>query len=145
MKTTLKLAVAASGASGRLGRCAPLLAVQVGASALMFIKPAFAQTDYDTGTPDPIGSTVVAGPATYGDAVPSFDEPLETTPSAAAADVLPEPTESVAPEQAQGYVPPPPVGLTEVWGHPPLPAADPQFLQPQTMPAPEAGFDGRIH
>ena len=144
--------------SGIFTRRASLLVTLVGASALVFIEPVFAQTDYDTGTPNPIGSRVanpadapdpigstVVNPADAGDATPpSFDEPWVAPSYGAeggAAGLVPAP-QSEAPEQSPIYTPPPPVGLIETPGRPPVPYNNPQFLPPETMARPEGRFGG---
>jgi hypothetical protein len=98
---------------------------------LLFIQPVFAQTD--------------GGPAAQaysdGDAYePSFEEPWADGPVLAPAPSQPE---DAAPGSM--YVPPPPVGLIEVPGHPPISPNSPNLIPPDSLGIPAGGFHPAFH
>ncbi len=103
-----------------------LAATIVGASVLLFIQPVFAQT-YG-------GSAAQA--SSDGDAYdPSFEEPWADGPVLAPAPSQPEDS-----EPGSMYVPPPPVGLIEPFGHPPESPDSPTLIPPDSMGIPAGGF-----
>ena len=108
-----------------------LVATIVGASALLFVQPVFAQDYGDS----------AAQPYSEGDAYePSFDEPWADGPVLAPAPSQPE-------ESAPGsiYVPPPQYGLIEPFDHPPVSPTSPTLIPPDSLGIPAGGFHPAFH
>jgi hypothetical protein len=110
------------------------------ASALVFIRPVYAETyaGFPVISSDTQESSDSPGPSME----PSFEEPWSD------GQVLtPAPEQPVQPEPGSMYVPPPPVGLIDGVGHPPI---NPNFpeLPPNSLGSanggfhPEGGFQG---
>jgi hypothetical protein len=96
-----------------------LVATIVAASALIFIRPVFAKTV--------VGSTPEMSADTQESSMdPSFEEPWHDGPV-----LTPAPLQPAQSEPGSMYVPPPPVGLIEPFGHPPI---NPSL--PELMPSP---------
>jgi hypothetical protein len=106
-----------------------LVATIVAASALVFIRPVFAKTV--------VGSTPEMSADTQESSMdPSFEEPWHDGPV-----LTPAPLQPIQSEPGSIYVPPPPVGLIEPFGHPPI---NPSL--PELMPSPSLGIaNGGFH
>ena len=106
-----------------------LAAALVAASALVFVRPTFAQTV--------MGDTAESGAAV----APSFEEPWGDGVSSSDGPALaPAPESPVAPEAGSMYVPPPPVGLIERPGLTPISPNSPALLPSTSMPEAGGGF-----
>jgi hypothetical protein len=105
-----------------------LVATIVAASALVFIRPVFAETY--------AGYPVSSSDSQESSMEPSFEEPWHDGPQLA-----PAPQTPMEPEPGSMYVPPPPVGLIDGVGHPPM---NPDL--PELMPSPSLGIaSGGFH
>jgi len=119
-----------------------LVATIAAASTLLFIRPVFAQTyagypvispDSQESSPDAQGSSME----------PSFEEPWGDGPVLA-----PAPDQPMQSEPGSMYVPPPPVGLIDPAGHPPINPSFPELPPPDSLGVasggfhPEGGFQG---
>jgi hypothetical protein len=110
-----------------------LVATIAAASTLLFIRPVFAETY--AGFPV-ISDTQEASPDTEGSSMePSFEEPWSDGPALA-----PAPEQPMQPQPGSMYVPPPPVGLIDGIGHPPI---NPNF--PELPPASAGIANGGFH
>jgi hypothetical protein len=115
-----------------------LVATIAAASTLLFIRPVFAETyagfpvispDSQELSPDAQGSSME----------PSFEEPWSDGSGGPA--LAPAPDQSMQPEPGSMYVAPPPVGLIDGLGHPPI---NPSF--PELPPSGSMGFaNGGFH
>jgi hypothetical protein len=118
-----------------------LVATIAAASALVFIRPAFAETY--AGYPVISSDSQESSPDTEGSSMePSFEEPWSD------GQVLtPAPDQPMQSEPGSIYVAPPPVGLIDGLGHPPINPNLPE-LPPNSMGFanggfhPEGGFQG---
>jgi hypothetical protein len=126
--------------SPRFSRRASLAATILAASALVFVQPGFAQvpSGSDPDNPEPWGATIVTSPASSGDATPySFDEPYDyAVPSSDGAALAPAPEEPAGTAPGSMFVPPPPVGLVEQYGHPPMNPNLPELMLPNAISRP---------
>jgi hypothetical protein len=126
--------------SPRFSRRASLVAAILAASALFFVRPGFAQVPAgsDPDNPEPWGSTIVTSPANSGDATPySFDEPYDyAARSSDGAALAPAPEEPADTAPGSIFVPPPPVGLVEQYGHPPMNPDLPELMVPSAIGRP---------
>lgn len=121
MKT---ISFSADSDSQPLTRRASLAATIIATSALVFVHPVFAQTNLtDTGHASP----------------PSFDQPWDD-----GSVLAPAPEQPLDPELGSMYVPPPPVGLIEPSGHPPINPTSPELIPPDSFARPDGGFDRPI-
>ena len=118
-----------------------LVATIAAASTLLFIRPVFAET-YD-GFPIMSSDSQESPPDTEGSSMePSFEEPWSD-----GTDLTPAPDQPIQPEPGSIYVAPPPVGLIDGFGHPPINPNLPE-LPPNSMGFanggfhPEGGFQG---
>jgi hypothetical protein len=118
-----------------------LVATIAAASTLLFIRPVFAET-YD-GFPIMSSESQESSPDTEGSSMePSFEEPWSD-----GTDLTPAPDQPMQPEPGSIYVAPPPVGLIDGLGHPPINPNLPE-LPPNSMGFanggfhPEGGFQG---
>ena len=118
-----------------------LVATIAAASTLLFIRPVFAET-YD-GFPIMSSDSQESSPDTEGSSMePSFEEPWSD-----GTDLTPAPDQPIQPEPGSIYVAPPPVGLIDGLGHPPINPNLPE-LPPNSMGFanggfhPEGGFQG---
>ena len=105
-----------------------LVATIAAASALVFVRPVFAETyaGFPVSSPDSQESSME----------PSFEEPWSDGPV-----LTPAPEQPIQPEPGSMYVPPPPVGLIDGIGHPPI---NPSF--PELTPSPSLGIaSGGFH
>ena len=113
-----------------------LVATIVAASALAFIRPVFAQSGS--------GYTSEISPDAQESSMdPSFEEPWHDGP-----DLAPAPQQPIEPEPGSMYVPPPPVGLIDGVGHPPMNPNLPELMPSTPLGVanggfhPEGGFTG---
>jgi hypothetical protein len=113
-----------------------LVATFVAASALVFIRPVFAQTGGIS--PSEISTTMQDSSMD-----PSFEEPWGDGPA-----LTPAPQQPVQSQPGSMYVPPPPVGLTEPFGYSPITPDGLDRIPPDSMGIagggfhPEGGFNG---
>jgi hypothetical protein len=105
-------------------RRVPLAATIVAASALVLVRPSFAQMNL-TGSGE--GSP------------PSFDQPRDD-----GSVLAPAPEQPLDPELGSIYVPPPPVGLLEQPGYTPINPTSPELLPPDSFARPAGGFIGPV-
>jgi hypothetical protein len=105
-----------------------LVATIIAASALVFIQPVFAQTD--GGSSSELSTDTQESPMD-----PTFEEPWVDGPV-----LTPAPEQPVQPQPGSMYVPPPPVGLVEPFGHPPI---NPN--SPVPIPHYSLGFANGLH
>jgi hypothetical protein len=112
-----------------------LVATIAAASALVFIRPVFAETY--AGFPVISSDSQESFPDTQESSMePSFEEPWSDGPVLA-----PAPEQPMQPEPGSMYVPPPPVGLIDGLGHPPI---NPNL--PELPPSGSLGFaNGGFH
>jgi hypothetical protein len=118
-----------------------LVATIAAASALVFIRPVFAETY--AGFPVISSDSQESSPDTEGSSMePSFEEPWSDGSA-----LTPAPDQPMQPEPGSMYVAPPPVGLIDGLGHPPINPNLPE-LPPASMGFanggfhPEGGFQG---
>jgi hypothetical protein len=141
MKTTLFTHNNSPGFSRRAALAATILA----ASALFFVRPGFAQvpSGSDPDNPEPWGATIVTSPANSGVATPySFDENYDYSAASSDGAVLaPAPKEPAGTAPGSMFVPPPPVGLVEQYGHPPMNPNFPELMVPNTMGRAAGGLE----
>ena len=105
---------------------ASVAATILAASALVIAQPSFAG-GYIAGDPQPFGAS--AGSSDYS-AAPSFDEPSDGPVLA------PAPLQPFVSESGSMYVPPPPDGLVQTPGTPPVNTARPNEMLPGSFGRP---------
>ena len=104
-----------------------LVATIVAASALVFIRPVFAETH---------GGFPEISPGTQESSMdPSFEEPWHDGPL-----LTPAPDQPVQPELGSIYVPPPSVGLIEPFGRPPINPNSAELTPPDSLGIANGGF-----
>jgi hypothetical protein len=117
-----------------------LVATIAAASTLLFIRPVFAETY--AGLPEMSADSQESSDSEESPMEPSFEEPWSD-----GSVLTPAPEQPVQPEPGSMYVAPPPVGLIDGLGHPPINPNLPE-LPPDSMGFanggfhPEGGFQG---
>jgi hypothetical protein len=118
-----------------------LAATIVAASALVFIRPVFAETY--AGFPVMSSDTQESSDSQEPSMEPSFEEPWSDGSA-----LTPAPDQPMQPEPGSIYVAPPPVGLIEPAGHPPINPSFPELPPSGSLGIanggfhPEGGFQG---
>jgi hypothetical protein len=115
-----------------------LVATIAAASALVFFRPVFAETY--AGFPVISSDTQESQESSM---EPSFEEPWHDGP-----DLAPAPQQPIEPAPGSMYMPPPPVGLIDPAGHPPINPSLPELTPYDSTGIanggfhPEGGFPG---
>jgi hypothetical protein len=139
-KENMKTTSFTHSSSPHFSRRASLAATILAASALVFVRLGFAQVPHgsDPDNPEPWGATIVTNPANSAEASPySFDEPYDYPAPSSDGDALaPAPEEPADTAPGSVFVPSPPVGLVEQYGHPPMNPNFPELMVPNTMGTP---------
>jgi hypothetical protein len=100
----------------------------VAASALVFINPVFAKTDGGS-------ASEISTDTQKSSMDPGFDEPWGDGP-----ELTPAPQQPVQPKPGSMHVSPPPVGLIEQVGHPPINPSSPELMPSASPGTPDGGF-----
>jgi hypothetical protein len=119
-----------------------LVATIAAASTLLFIRPVFAETYAGY----PVISQDTQESSQESSMEPSFEEPWSDGSDGPV--LAPAPEQPLQSEPGSMYVPPPPVGLIDGVGHPPINPSFPELPPPDSLGVanggfhPEGGFPG---